>query len=317
MSKPDFTYLAVRRQLQGMCATSYEVGVRDRTTGKMLPRTFKPEEVLKSVPWLKRQNAQDGDIYIRPQGSQGLILLDDLTHGGIERMKADGCNPAAIIETSPLNLQAWVRVSDTPIAQDLATAIAKHLATAFEADPNSADWRHYGRLAGFTNRKPEHIGGSGHSPYVKAHACNGKIAINASQLLSKAREALQATLPLKKRQDLSDEAVAAMMAVSLPCSTSLDPLTYYQRYLAGLIKEFGSNLDESRADWMIGKRMAMIGYAPEAIKQVIYEASPDLDSRKKGHVEDYVETTLYNLLCDEEVMDARQQLSLFSTAERS
>jgi hypothetical protein len=34
-------------------------------------------------------------------------------------------------------------------------------------DPGAADWRHFGRLAGFTNRKPKHERTDGLYPYVQ------------------------------------------------------------------------------------------------------------------------------------------------------
>ena len=36
-----------------------------------------------------------------------------------------------------------------------STRAAKELARRFGGDPSSADWRHFGRLAGFTNQKPK------------------------------------------------------------------------------------------------------------------------------------------------------------------
>ena len=50
--------------------------------------------------------------------------------------------------------KAWIRVSTLPLEPAVATAIGKHLARAYRADLASTDWRHLGRLAGFTNQKP-------------------------------------------------------------------------------------------------------------------------------------------------------------------
>ena len=69
-----------------------------------------------------------------------------------------------MIETSPGNFQAWVRVSKEPIPERLATEVARELAREYAGDPASADWRHFGRLARFTNRKKVHQKQDGRFP---------------------------------------------------------------------------------------------------------------------------------------------------------
>jgi hypothetical protein len=68
-------------------------------------------------------------------------------------MKAEGFAPAAVVETSPGNLQAWLKHGET-LHEAASTRAAQLLAERFGGDPGSADWRHFGRLAGFTNPKP-------------------------------------------------------------------------------------------------------------------------------------------------------------------
>jgi len=46
-------------------------------------------------------------------------------------------------------------------------ALARSLAWQYGADPASAEWRHLGRLAGFTNRKPARRQGHGLPPWVR------------------------------------------------------------------------------------------------------------------------------------------------------
>src|SRR5260363_117165 len=89
-----------------------QVRVSIRPYGRMLTRTWSKAKALKSVPWLKREKAKGADIYVRPAGeeNQGLVLVDDLTKGQIDRMKSEGYAPVAVVETSPLNHQAWVRL---------------------------------------------------------------------------------------------------------------------------------------------------------------------------------------------------------------
>ena len=41
------------------------------------------------------------------------------------------------------------------------------MAARYGGDPNSIDWRHFGRLAGFTNRKPQYVDKAERYPFVK------------------------------------------------------------------------------------------------------------------------------------------------------
>lgn len=70
-------------------------------------------------------------------------------------MKQSGFEPALVVETSPRNFQAWLNHGRIISDRFLSTRLAKELACRFAGDLSSADWRHFGRLAGFTNQKQE------------------------------------------------------------------------------------------------------------------------------------------------------------------
>ncbi|MES7760918.1 DNA-primase RepB domain-containing protein, partial [Cutibacterium acnes] len=111
--KGDRTAQAIARQLKAMGCDRYDIGIRDASSGKMMNREWTPQEVQQNAAWLKRMNAQGNDIYIRPaeQARHGLVLVDDLSSDDLDAMKQEGREPAAIIETSPKNYQAWVKVA--------------------------------------------------------------------------------------------------------------------------------------------------------------------------------------------------------------
>lgn len=309
MTPPDRTYLAVRLQLAAMRCESYEVGIRDQA-GRMMQRTWSRADVLKAVPWLKRENAKGADIYVRPVTSNGgqnagLVLVDDINRGGIERMKADGFAPAALIETSPMNFQAWVRLSDKPLAPDVATVVSRALAERYDADPNSADWRHFGRLAGFTNRKPAHMDERGRSPYVLAHECPGKAARNAQDAIL----ACEATLSSAKAEKERQRRLKTILETRLDGYASrYDPLAEYQRQAKRLVEQYGQGTDMSRLDWMIATDMAKSGrWTQEDIERGIRECSPNIESRKAGHIEDYARRTAQKAWTAPEVVASRQR----------
>ncbi len=90
--------------------------------------------------------------------------------------------------------QAWVRLSDRPLLPQLATEAAKELTERYGGDANSADWRHNGRLAGYTNRKEEHQRPDGHYPYVLLRDASGTTAPQAAKLLERAQERFEARM---------------------------------------------------------------------------------------------------------------------------
>jgi RepB DNA-primase from phage plasmid len=102
------------------------------------------KQVLKSLLWLRRENLNQGHIYIRPAGPHGLSLIDDLNADALVRMKAEGFAPAAVVETSPGNFQAWLKHYET-LDELTSTRAAKMLVERHGGDPGGADWRHFGR----------------------------------------------------------------------------------------------------------------------------------------------------------------------------
>lgn len=175
---------AITRQADAMAVDVFEIGLyKPAVDGKanepeMLPRTWDKATLLKSIGWLKYQNSQGRNIYIRPKGEHALSLVDDLNSAALERMKSEGFHPAIVVETSPGNFQAWLNHGRVlPRAE--STAAARALAERFGGDRGAADWRHFGRLSGLTNRKPTYkldglfpfvrLVEAGGQPYVQRH----------------------------------------------------------------------------------------------------------------------------------------------------
>ncbi len=184
----------MRRQLAAMGCDRYAIGVRDPARG-MLTRTGSADEIVAGIGWLKAMNAQGSDIYVRPTGSSGVILVDDLRAGTLKELTRDGLTPAAVAETSAGNYQAWVRVSDGPLLPDIATEAAREVAARYGGDPKSADWRQDGRLAGFTNQQPEHTRADGQQPDVRlTEARGGSASAAAAAVLAKAQERFETRL---------------------------------------------------------------------------------------------------------------------------
>jgi len=326
--KGDRTTEAVRVQLAGMGAERYDVGVYDRQNDAMLLRQeWTPAQVEAAVGWFKGMNAQGRDIYIRPSGSSGLYIVDDVPAATVERMRAEGYAPAAVVETSPGNHQAWVRVSDTPLSKGEGTAVARQLAERFGGDMSSANWRHMGRLAGFTNRKEEHRQPDGRYPYVRLRDDGGERAADAPAILARARdEATQGRHAAAEKGagvegESRQERTGRRTAFSRPPAGPVSPLGREYAHRAQRLLERYPNAaltDLHRLDWMVTRDLARAH--PEADKdalmRAIREGSPRIDERKKGHVYDYAERTTRYVLMDPDVERVRGKAARSADRER-
>ncbi len=167
------TLVAVEQQINAMGCEVYEIGLfKPHVPGsgsrepEMLPRTWDSATLLKSVPWLRYQNSQGRNIYVRPSGEHRLSMVDDLSADAVKRMRAEGFGPTLVVETSPGNYQAWLNHGQV-LPQRVSTIAARTLAAKFGGDKGAADWRHFGRLAGFTNRKAKYQSQDGAYPFVR------------------------------------------------------------------------------------------------------------------------------------------------------
>jgi hypothetical protein len=159
-----------------MGAERYEVVIVSVKTGRQTKREWSASELAKGVPWLKRMNAQGGDINLRPLDGPELLLVDALDAEAVKDMHRQGLAPAVTVETSPGRFQAWVKVSDRPISEGLRKPAVAGLARSFSKVGE------YGRLAGFTNQQAAQ-NRTGQQPYVLASESTGKVAPAAQQYL--------------------------------------------------------------------------------------------------------------------------------------
>lgn len=303
-ARRDRSLEAIQRQVAALGVERFEVGIREAKTGQMMNREWSRADLEQAVPWLKRMNAKGNDVYIRPAGEHGLVLVDDLTADKISSMAKDGFPSAATIETSPGNYQAWVKLSDKPLSADVRRIAAQGLARQYGGDPNSADSRHYGRLAGFTNQKPQHAR-DGRQPYVLAHDCPGKAARAAPAYLERIEQYLDRAAAQQER-----EKRLAALETAKPggYGSHYDPVKEYQRQAQRLMQRYGKEADFSRLDWMIATDMAKSGrFTAQDIERGIRECSPHVESRKAGHVEDYARRTAQKAWNAPEVQAHRQE----------
>jgi hypothetical protein len=175
-----------------MGAGRYKIVIASAKHGPQTKREWSASELVKSVPWLKRINAQGGDIYLRPLDGPEVLLVDALNAGALKDIHRGGLAPAVSIETSPGRFQAWVKVSDHPLPEGLRKPALEGLVRGF------SKLQEYGRLAGFTNQKAEE-NRAGRQPYVLAHEATRKIAPAAAQYVGTIDQHLRALATEKSR----------------------------------------------------------------------------------------------------------------------
>lgn len=186
---PDATTAAVRTQLAAMASPAFELGVLIPGKG-MLLRQWEAQDVLNSLPWLKAKNMEGASIYIRPLGEHRLNLIDDLKPSRLPELISQGFEPTLVVQTSPNNYQAWLDHGKV-LPKDVSTAAARSLAEKFGGDRGAADWRHFGRLAGFTNRKEQHQQNNGLYPFVRIVEARATVYTQAGPFVQTVERALE------------------------------------------------------------------------------------------------------------------------------
>ena len=152
----------------------------DKATWKMATG----EEFIAKIPFLNdfMRKTKGFHVWFRPNVSS-CILVDDLTLDAARRMYKEGFEPSAIIQTSLNSYQAWVYVSNVYIRASHATEVARYLADRFGGDPACCSYRHYGRLPGYPNVKPEHRNSQGCYPMAKLIHAEHRVISRSHELL--------------------------------------------------------------------------------------------------------------------------------------
>jgi hypothetical protein len=290
---------AIRNQLAAMPCDSYLLRLIHRSTRKPLSgeRLWHAAQLLlePTIRFLRARNREGFDVYFRPYApdhNAGYILVD-LDHAQptvLVAMRSNGHEPCVVVETSPGHLQAWVRVSSMPLPPRVATRVSRHLARLYQADRASADWRHVGRLAGFTNQKPQRCLPSGLAPWVKLRYAAAGLASNSRSLLERAVFAAGAAIsPARPHRQLN---APSCDAAADPAIDSMQAIAIYQNWLNHLqIQQRFAQPDWSIADLWIAKELLSQGAPASSVKSVLRLASPQFP---RGHAdpEDYLRRTL-------------------------
>jgi hypothetical protein len=253
----------VREQFRAMSCDRFDLGIRRGADQMILREGEGAIEIEEAIKWLRHENGKGAHIYIRPAGTHSLSLIDDLTADSIERMKANGFEPAVVVETSSNNFQAWLDHGQVLEAR-MSTRAAKQLTERFGGDPSSADWRHFGRLAGFTNPKPERQLPSGVRPFARLRSAKGRVYSKAAEFLAHIAEDEQ-----DRRETVKDEQTQRCLRQGVEVKA---------------LKEFHDDAiyagDLHRADMAWAKHAASCGMKLEQVREELLKGR---DLSKKGN----------------------------------
>jgi hypothetical protein len=289
------TLQSIRRQLAAMPSELYLVRLIHHRTRQAFPgeRLWTAEQLATAatIRFLRVRNREGCDVYVQPYAGHqnaGYILVD-LDHAGlttIATMYAHGHDPCVVLQTSRAHLQAWIRLSVSPLEPAVASAAGKLLAAAYGGDPASTDWRHLGRLAGFTNQKPARRTSGGHAPWVKLVRVQAVLAPQAEALLQSARALASPPPPLTSHTTATfHDSVPATMAASVAAEL-------YQACMERWhIRQRFSQPDWSIVDYWVARRLLRQRWTPAQVREILRLASPQFP-RRHGDPDDYLRRTV-------------------------
>jgi hypothetical protein len=283
----------VARQMQAMACSRYKLGIYNRNNKVMDNRDhLEPAAVMGLIAFLRYKNANGHDIYITQATGidRALILVDDLDFSKVKQMEEFGAEPACVVETSPGNLQVWISLGETPMSKGQRKIVASFFAKRFGGDPASADAGHYGRLAGFTNRKPKHFM-NGMYPYTVLRSDYGRQAGKSIMIRQWA-----AARDLEEAQKANEKEISHKETGKKKYVIGInDPDTFFLRFhsewLSGRIQRKLS-IDLSIGDYAVAYKMVLLGYTDQDIFNAMERNSPDISVRKQNHVSDYINRTI-------------------------
>ena len=291
------TLQAIRRQLAAMPHDLFLIRLIHYATQKPCPgeRLWTTSQLMHGsvVRFLRQRNRQGYDVYIVPyaeKNNSGYILLDlDRAPAQVlARMRANGHEPCLVIQTSAGHLQVWIHLSTTPLPPALATTIAKQLAHTYQADLACTDWRHLGRLAGFTNQKLARRTAAGYAPWVKVLQARAILASSAHDLL----QVVSQPLPPISSSAATVPANHASHTAPSPAITTQGAVSIYQHWLQRWhIRERFPQPDWSIVDLWLARQLLAQHTPPAQIKAILRLGSPHFP-RQHYDPEDYLCRTL-------------------------
>jgi hypothetical protein len=293
------TRQAIRSQLAAMPNELYLIRLIHYQTRQPFPgeRLWTAAQLVSPaiIRFLRIRNREGCDVYVQPYAGEqnaGYILvdLDRAAPAVVKIMCGNGHAPCVVLQTSPGHWQAWIRLSASPLEPALATAVSKRLAQIYGGDMASTGWRHLGRLAGFTNQKPERRTPGGYAPWVKVvHAAIG-LAPRAEALLQSVRALAQ---PLWLPPQVTASSASPISQNAAPAAVEApEAIAIYHGYMQQWrIAERFPQPDWSIVDLWVARRLLSQGTPAQQVRDILRLASPGFP-RRHADPADYLRRTV-------------------------
>ena len=290
----SITEKKVAEQLRSMGADRYliscipEIINAGQRPGDVAPKKMKPvvhrwttDDVIKNVPFLRAKNAGGNNdsrhhIFVVPDTGDAdtcnLVFIDDIKLATIDRMKANGLVPACVIESSPGNAQAWIKL-DAMLDTDIRRAVARYLQVTYDGDPRAVAKTQSGRLAGFVNTKWKYRKTDGTYPFVLLRASTGATTPAAP------------IIAMAEQYRLKQQAEAVQAVQNAGCAEG-DPVVALKagvRRVYGLCKAMDWTPDPSKIDYRAALEMLKAGFSVSDVAAAIEAAGPVMHTQRRDH----------------------------------
>ena len=245
------------------------------------------EYSTKYLAYLKHLNCAGFNVFFFPRPAEGGrvdFLLDDLKKESIDELIKDGLKPLYILETSPANFQVILRFNTTIEDKDEYLEINRYFVKKYNADAGSIGTEHFFRLAGYTNRKEKYCR-NGQYPFVRLTAATDEPVVLDKSLLP----ILPRKSKIPKKDNINTTApLPPMAAGEKKDNNSCD------KYISATYNNFSKGGDISLVDWKVTRLALAAGFSQDEIAAAIRKYSPNIETRKSGHIQDYILRTIRN-----------------------
>lgn len=251
---------------------------------------FTPQQIAGRTAEMQRLQQRGENIYYTPlSATHHFILVDDISKANWDRLRVDGFTPAVVLESSPGNYQAILKVPKlgTAYERDMANAVASALNRTY-GDPKLSGAVHPHRAPGYQNRKPIHQRDDGAYPVVGLLATDGGDCNKALALCRQIASQLErsATKPSTPPREMPPSQVE----LSVSARSALEAC---RRHHADVLKRHrDGSVDLSRVDAMIAIRLRVTGHAQHDIQTALREFAPAAREQQHGrNWDDYARRT--------------------------
>ena len=285
-----YVYAVQAERVRVTCMRMSEDGekrafILDKQNGET--RGFSPREALARIDEMRRIQSRGENIYYTPLSqARHHILIDDMSAQSVNKLRADGFQPAVILLSSPGNFQCILTIPKlgTEFDRQVGNRLTELLNRRY-GDKNLSGCIHPHRAPGFENRKPKHRREDGGYPEVKLIAATRVECPKALDLSQ------QLNSNLEEEDRKARERAARVRTTASFVGSPGSPIAAYHAHFNDIHRHMTIE-DASRVDAMIAIRMRATGHSQADIAAAIEQCAPAIrNGEKRRNWHDYAKRT--------------------------